>query len=60
MGYWSYILRKFPEIGASNVVARKSSASPATGYLKVHNEQQAKLIRDAFKEPEPAKEEGKK
>jgi len=60
MGYWSYILRKFPEIGASNVVARKSSASPATGYLKVHNEQQAKLIRDAFKEPEPEKEEGKK
>ena len=60
MGYWSYVLREFPEIGLGNVVARPSSASPATGYLKVHNKQQANLVRVAFVEPEEKKEEEKK
>ncbi|MDP5139699.1 MAG: 2-oxoglutarate dehydrogenase E1 component, partial [Spirosomaceae bacterium] len=36
MGAWSFILREFPEIGISDLVARKKSASPATGYSKVH------------------------
>ena len=48
MGYWSYILREFPEIGLGNVIARKASASPATGYMKVHAVEQAELIEQAF------------
>jgi 2-oxoglutarate dehydrogenase E1 component len=48
MGYWSYILREFPAIGLGKVVARKASASPATGYLKVHGKEQAELITEAF------------
>ena len=48
MGYWSYILREFPEIGLGNCVSRDSAASPATGYNKKHDEEQASLIDLAF------------
>lgn len=48
MGYWYYIVRKFPQIGLGNVVARKAASSPATGYLKVHIKQQAELIEKAY------------
>jgi 2-oxoglutarate dehydrogenase E1 component len=48
MGYWSFVLREFPEIGLGNVVARKSSASPATGFTKVHAKEQADLVERAF------------
>lgn len=48
MGYWSYVLREFPQIGLGNVIARKSSASPATGYLKIHAKEQTELIAQAF------------
>lgn len=48
MGYWSYILREFPEIGLGKVIARKASASPATGYMKIHAKEQAELIEQAF------------
>jgi 2-oxoglutarate dehydrogenase E1 component len=30
------------------VVARKSSASPATGYSKVHKVEQEKIVNTAF------------
>lgn len=47
MGYWSYIQRFMPE-EKWKVVARKSSASPATGYSKVHKTEQEKIITQAF------------
>lgn len=48
MGYWSYILREFGWKAFEGFVARKKSASPATGFLKVHNEEQAALVNKAF------------
>ena len=47
MGYWNYITRKF-NIALSNVISRKSSASPATGYMSLHLEEQKKIVREAF------------
>lgn len=48
MGAWSFILREFPEIGISDVVSRKKSASPATGYFKQHLKEQEFIINTAF------------
>ncbi|MDX1410121.1 MAG: 2-oxoglutarate dehydrogenase E1 component, partial [Saprospiraceae bacterium] len=47
MGAWTYIRRllPFPELP---VVARKASASPATGFKKVHDKQQEDLVNRAF------------
>ena len=47
MGAWTYILRIMRH-GVEDVVARKASASPATGYLKVHAKEQQELIERAF------------
>lgn len=47
MGSWNYLLR-YMRHQPIDVVARKRSASPATGYKKVHDEQQAKIVADAF------------
>lgn len=47
MGYWSYLKREFAD-GISEVLSRKISASPATGYTKNHNEFQNKIIDKAF------------
>lgn len=47
MGAWGYMLRVS---GLKlSVVARKVSASPATGYAKVHKQEQADLVSKAFK-----------
>jgi 2-oxoglutarate dehydrogenase E1 component len=48
MGYWSYVIRENGWKVFEGLIARKKSASPATGFLKVHNEEQAKLIEKAF------------
>lgn len=48
MGYWSYVIREFGWARFTQLVARKKSASPATGFLKVHGEEQAALINRAF------------
>ena len=48
MGYWSFVIREFGWKPFEGLVARKKSASPATGFLKVHNEEQAALIERAF------------
>ncbi len=48
MGYWSYVIREFGWSRFSKLIARKKSASPATGFLKVHGEEQAALINRAF------------
>ena len=47
MGHWNYITRKFDYL-SSQVISRKSSASPATGYLSLHLEEQQAIIEKAF------------
>ncbi|MBT1704275.1 2-oxoglutarate dehydrogenase E1 component [Chryseosolibacter indicus] len=48
MGYWSYIRRMIAPGTEIAVVSRKSSASPATGYAKVHKAEQEKILNQAF------------
>ena len=53
MGSWQYInsMMYNDEIGLTKdlkFVARKSSASPATGFKKVHDEEQNRIVRLAF------------
>lgn len=47
MGYWDYITRIYTKIEL-HIIARKPSSSPATGYLKIHNKEQAELVKLAF------------
>lgn len=47
MGYASYILRMLPKLNI-DYVSRKASASPATGYSKVHKAEQDKIVNQAF------------
>jgi 2-oxoglutarate dehydrogenase E1 component len=47
MGAWQYIMQNFRR-EPIEVIARKASASPATGFKKVHDQQQEDLIRRAF------------
>jgi len=49
MGYWAYILRALRlKNVVEDVIARKASSSPATGYNKVHTKQQREIIEKAF------------
>lgn len=45
MGYWSYISQ---HIGGLELIARKPSASPATGYGKVHKIEQENIVQKAL------------
>ena len=47
MGYWSYIRRVMPAV-EMNVISRKASASPSTGYSKIHKIEQEKIISQSF------------
>ncbi|MCG8320996.1 MAG: 2-oxoglutarate dehydrogenase E1 component [Cytophagales bacterium] len=47
-GAWSYILRVFREFPL-DIISRRAAASPATGYNKVHKDEQAAIIKAAFK-----------
>jgi len=47
MGYWTYILRVYKNRNLQ-LISRKASASSATGYAKVHAQEQQKLIDQAF------------
>jgi 2-oxoglutarate dehydrogenase E1 component len=47
MGAWTYI-KDLLSIRNENLISRKSSASPATGYKKVHDEQQEDILIKAF------------
>ena len=48
MGAWHFILSMCPKNGFE-VVSRKRSASPATGFKKVHDKEQIELVDRAFK-----------
>jgi len=48
MGYWTFILRTISEKGGIELISRKSSASPATGYAKVHKAEQERIVNKAF------------
>ena len=47
MGYWTYIQRMMPK-QAFDVISRKASASPSTGYSKIHKIEQEKIINQSF------------
>ncbi|HET6544344.1 MAG TPA: 2-oxoglutarate dehydrogenase E1 component [Chryseolinea sp.] len=47
MGCLSYILRMMPKYDLE-FVSRKASASPATGYSKIHKVEQEKIVNKAF------------
>lgn len=47
MGPWGFLLRVSGL--KMEVIARKVSASPATGYAKVHKMEQAEIVKKAFK-----------
>ncbi|MFD2721246.1 2-oxoglutarate dehydrogenase E1 component [Hymenobacter monticola] len=57
MGYWNYMLR-FMRRELEDVVARKPSASPATGYNKIHVKEQKDLVARAFDKPKEAVADG--
>ena len=47
MGAWQY-LNSFWRDSEIRIVSRRVSASPATGFKKVHDEQQDRLMELAF------------
>ena len=49
-GAWPYLLRRVRKTGLRNmdVISRKESSSPATGYMKQHTHQQAYIVAAAF------------
>jgi 2-oxoglutarate dehydrogenase E1 component len=47
MGALSYMVRMMPKYEVE-YVSRKASASPATGYTKVHKVEQEKIVNKAF------------
>ena len=47
MGAWPYLLQYFRKDNI-NLVSRKASASPATGFKKIHDMQQEELLKSAF------------
>ncbi|GAA3998281.1 2-oxoglutarate dehydrogenase E1 component [Hymenobacter fastidiosus] len=53
MGYWGFMLR-YLRRELEDVIARKPSASPATGYNKVHVKEQKDLVGRAFDKPREA------
>ena len=49
MGAWSYILRKFnPHTPGLTVISRAENSTPATGYSKIHQEQQKAIVDKVF------------
>ena len=47
MGGWSFMLRTFGQ--GIQVISRRAAASPATGFAKVHKQEQQELVKEAFK-----------
>ena len=48
MGAWTYLMR-YSEFRDFNLISRKASASPATGYQSIHAEEQKNLVASTFK-----------
>ncbi len=49
MGAWTYILRKYHQ-KIDGGIFRAASASPATGFSKIHHEEQQEIVNKAFKD----------
>lgn len=47
MGAWQYVLAFYRKYDLQ-LISRKSSASPATGFKKVHDQEQASILERAF------------
>ncbi len=47
MGAWTYLLR-YDWFRDFQLISRKSSASPATGYASVHKDEQEKIMKESF------------
>ncbi|MDQ3535678.1 MAG: 2-oxoglutarate dehydrogenase E1 component, partial [Bacteroidota bacterium] len=47
MGSWAYLLRTYKEV-SFELISRKTAASPATGYSKIHGKEQEEIIKRAF------------
>ncbi len=47
MGAWVYMLSCYRTVQL-DVISRKNSASPATGYQKIHYEVQEQIVKEAF------------
>ena len=47
MGAWAFILRSFREVN-KDIISRRATASTATGYHRVHMEEQQEIIQKAF------------
>jgi 2-oxoglutarate dehydrogenase E1 component len=47
MGAWTYILRKYRH-SVTEGIFRPPSASPATGYSKIHQKEQQEIVNKAF------------
>ena len=48
MGAWQHIFMSLHDRTAMKCISRKASASPATGYKKVHDAQQKEIVDKAF------------
>ncbi len=48
MGAWSFVALAIGDIALLRCAGRKASASPATGYMKVHQAEQESLLNTAF------------
>ena len=57
MGYWNFMLR-YMRRELEDVISRKPSASPATGYNKIHIKEQKDLVARAFDKPREAVADG--
>ncbi len=47
MGAWAYMLRTYRQV-EMELISRKPSASPATGYGKLHAKEQEEIVNKAF------------
>jgi len=47
MGYWDYVMR-YMRKDPIELISRKASASPATGFKKVHDKEQSAVVEAAF------------
>jgi 2-oxoglutarate dehydrogenase E1 component len=47
-GAWEYLTSRFAQFKNAELVARRVSSSPATGYAKVHTIEQTDILNRAF------------